>query len=338
MTEVTLRARNRDRKTRRAIQRQFNRTVAHVACGALCVSTRGGRDRRISAMLRLRNEEEYLDAAVRSIVEVVDEVVLIDNLSTDRTPAVMGKLKSEFPDRVAVYRYEHEVARMGVESWKLVGESPGGRSPRLSAVYYNWCLERCAYPYVLKWDGDMIALEGLRRRILRWKATGRPILIMQGANVHPGLEHLADACCTDRKTLLDGLEVPALPIWATDLTYDFHEPRLFPKLFARYTSELMWVETLNSPFYRSGARSTHCDEAESPAYLHMKFCKRDPFSAYSRDMAAAIAGNLIPGAPLAAEYQRELAHWGIGRTSTRSREPATESARDESRRLDGCRQ
>ncbi len=289
-------------------------------------------------MLRLRNEEEYLDAAVRSIVEVVDEVVLIDNLSTDRTPAVMANLKSDFPDRVEVYQYEHEVAPVGADTWKLVNDSPDQRSPRLLANYYNWCLERCAYPYALKWDGDMIALEGLRRRILRWKATGRPILIMQGANVHPSLEHLADARCTDRTTLLDGLEVPALPSWATDLTYDFPDPRLFPKLFARYTSELMWVETLDSPFYRSGARSTHCEEAESPAYLHMKFCKRDPFSAYSPDLAAAIAGNIVPGEPLTPEHSRELARWGVGRASLVSRGSATESARDESRRLDGCRQ
>jgi hypothetical protein len=318
MTEVTSRTCVRGLKIDRdGIQREVNRTFARVAGVALYASTRGGRDRRISAMLRLKNEEEYLDAAVRSIVEVVDEVVLIDNQSTDDTPVVMANLKSEFPDRVAIYSYDHGVARMGVESWKLIDASHGGRSPQLSADYYNWCLDRCACPYALKWDGDMIALEGLRRRILRWKEAGRPILIMQGANVHSDLVHLADARCTDRKTLLKELHVPGLPAWATKLTYDFPEPRLFPKLFAQYTSELMWVEMLDSPFYRPGARTTHCEDAESPAYLHMKFCKRDPFSAYSPDLAEAIGGNVIPGERLAPEYRRELARWGVALASTR---------------------
>lgn len=288
----------------------LDRVFARFAAGVLYVTTLGGTDRRISAMLRLRNEEEYLEAAVRSIVEVVDEVVLIDNRSTDRTPEVMAALRSAFPDRVTVHRYGHEVARQGVESWRLV-EASRGRSPRLLAEYYNWCLRRCTCPYALKWDGDMIALQGLRDRILRWKIDGRPILIMRGANIYPDLRHLADARSKDRKALLVGLEVPGLPAWATDLTYDYPEPRLFPRLFARYTSELRWVETLDSPFYRAAVRSIYCEKADSPAYLHMKFCKRDPFQAYAPDLAAAIGNNLVPGEPLAPEHVRELSRWGV---------------------------
>jgi cellulose synthase/poly-beta-1,6-N-acetylglucosamine synthase-like glycosyltransferase len=66
--------------------------------------------RRVSAMLRVKNDEEFLAAAVRSIIDSVDEVVLVDNGSTDATPKVIAALRAEFPDKVVVYGYPYEIA------------------------------------------------------------------------------------------------------------------------------------------------------------------------------------------------------------------------------------
>jgi hypothetical protein len=113
--------------------------------------------RRISAMLRVRDEEEFLHAAVSSIADLVDEIVLVDNQSTDRTPEIVRQLASEHSDKVAVHAYPHPVARVGAEQ---AAAARGRREAgvRTLAEYYNWCLARCREPFVLKWDGDMIAL------------------------------------------------------------------------------------------------------------------------------------------------------------------------------------
>ena len=109
------------------------------------------RPKRISAMVRVKNEEEFLAAAVRSIVDSVEEVVVVDNGSTDATPAVIASLRADYPRTIVSHRYPYEIARVGSETWELLAASAGA-SPHLSGTYYNWCLRRCTQPYVLKWD------------------------------------------------------------------------------------------------------------------------------------------------------------------------------------------
>ncbi|UCG75345.1 MAG: glycosyltransferase [Gemmatimonadota bacterium] len=293
----------------RAARRE--RRAARIAYAVLWARTGGGRDRRLSAMIRIRNESEFLEPAVRSLAASVDEVVLIDNRSTDGTAAIIARLRSSFPDKTVAYRYDHEVARVGTETWKLATEPDGSRSPRLTANYYNWCLERCSGPYVLKWDADMIALDGLRRDLELWKRGSRPVLVMQGVNVHPDLQHVVVAKNPDRVSLLEQLEVPGLPLWVTRLTHDYPEPRLFPKLFARYTSDMRWTQALHSPFYGSATKQRYSRTVPAPAYLHLKFCKRDPLANYSRDLAAVIAANVARGAALEPRYREELVRWGV---------------------------
>ena len=294
---------------------RIERLKARLAYGALWTRTGGCRNRRISVMMRLRNEAEFVEPAVRSLVPVVDEVVLIDNLSTDGTAAAMRRLKSTFPDTVATYRYDHDVARVGSETWKLATEPISRRSPRLLSNYYNWCLQRCTGPYVLKWDGDMIALDSFRRELQGWRSGGSPVLVMQGLNVHHGLEHVIVERIADRASLLEGLEVPGLPRWVTRLTYDYPEPRLFPKLFARYSAEILWTQTLHSPFWLGDAKRRYARTLQQPSFLHLKFCKRDPLANYSSDLAAVIAANIERGRRLEAEHREELIRWGLVRRS-----------------------
>src|SRR5438105_10685650 len=113
--------------------------------------------KRISAMLRVKNEEAFLRVAVESIVDLCDEVVIIDNASTDSTATIARELARANPDRVRVCIYEHDVARVGSENRELIATAGGRRSPRLLSNYYNWCLRRCRMNFVLKWAGDMIA-------------------------------------------------------------------------------------------------------------------------------------------------------------------------------------
>src|SRR5262245_30331261 len=93
--------------------------------------------KQVSAMVRVRNEEEFLYASVKSIVDCVDEIVIVDNLSTDRTPLIIGALRGEHPDKVVSYRYPYDIRRVGRENWEMTLRPNGRLSPHLLGNYYN---------------------------------------------------------------------------------------------------------------------------------------------------------------------------------------------------------
>ena len=266
--------------------------------------------RRISVMMRVRNEEEFLAAAVGSIIDAVDEVVIVDNASSDATPAVIEALREAHPRKVVAHRYPHAIARVGAETWRLHATS-GGASPHLSGVYYNWCLHRCTRPYVLKWDGDMLATSTVHRALEAWRRGGPPLLLMHGANVHPDGLHLAAARSSDHAALVARQGAPSIPRWVGVMTYDHPEPHLFPRFGARYDHRAGFTQSLASPFLEPRVRATMRAEEAGVSYLHLKLLKRDPYANYSVDLARVIAGNLAVGPRLDVDSRRLLERWGV---------------------------
>lgn len=268
----------------------------------------------ISAMVRVKDEEEFLHAAVSSIVDCVDEVVLIDNLSSDASPEIMERLRREHPSKVVLRSYPYSIRRVGHENRTLSIEN--GNAPHLSSAYYNWCLRQCRHPYVLKWDADMVALPGLGARLQQWRASRKPIMTLYGANVHPDRQHLLAARISDREVLEKKLGDAGIPKWVASLTHDAPEPRLFPKRFARYRNRVGWTQSLESPFYDARFKTRFRFRVQEPAYLHLKFCKRHPCANYSPDLAALIAGNVGVGPPLEPASRETLVRWGLAREDT----------------------
>jgi hypothetical protein len=263
-------------------------------------------------MVRVRNEEEFLYPSVKSVADYVDEIVIVDNLSTDDTASIIEALCLEYPQKVICYSYPYTVRRVGRENWELASSPEGRSSPHLSANYYNWCLRKCTKPFILKWDGDMIAMEHFYKALGEWRRSEKPIMVFNGANVHPDLQHLIGARSSDRETLLASLSVPGLPRWVTSLTHDYPEPRLFPRFLAKYDSSLGWTQRLSSPFRdQFGLRC--CYQAEDVCYLHLKFCKRDPYSGYSSDLKEVISSNVTVGRSLGPEEWELLRGWQVDR-------------------------
>ncbi|MBT4520660.1 MAG: glycosyltransferase family 2 protein [Halieaceae bacterium] len=106
----------------------------------------------ITAMVRVKNEESNIAACIASVMPCVDEVLIIDNGSTDATvsriQAVVEKHETGKPLRLLSYPFS--VARCGDEH-KQTHE----HSVHNLAYYYNWCLSHCSTSHVIKWDADM---------------------------------------------------------------------------------------------------------------------------------------------------------------------------------------
>jgi len=246
-------------------------------------------------MVRIKNEEEFLYAAVSSIVDCVEEVVLVDNQSTDSSPAIIGRLHHEHPQKVSTWHYPHEIRRIGRENWSYAEDPDKQDSPHLSANYFNWCKGHCTRSHILNWDGDMIATEHFYDTVRAWRESDTQVVFCRGVNVHPDRQHLIAAISTDRDAMLSSLSVPGLPRWATRMTRDSPEARIYPNPGSTFTTDRLWTQRISTPFVDDDPQRRYVREADGVSYLHMKFCKREPFSNYSDDLAQALSNNFTVG-------------------------------------------
>lgn len=126
------------------------------------------RKKGISAMLRVKDEEEWLPLALDSVMNWCDEVVLCLQPCNDKTPEIAVTYMRSFPEKVTVHLYPYE-------SWPNGPgyDSQDAADPHSRTFFYNWCLARTTRRHVVKWDGDMVAMDWLggkiRRAVLDYK-------------------------------------------------------------------------------------------------------------------------------------------------------------------------
>jgi hypothetical protein len=270
----------------------------------------GFRRKRISAMMRVKNEESFLRASAESILPLVEEIVIIDNDSADATLRVAGDLARAWPDKVRVHSYPHEIAKVGSENQALAATAEGRKSPRLLANYYNWCLQLCRMNFVLKWDGDMIATERFAEHVDFFRKTAFVLMGVFGANLHPDRRHLVAASETIQQQIKNGMDLDQTSVLNWTSPYTAVEPRLFPRLFSSYRPDRWWCEALHSPWGRWPSLSFDPRPADFSfrtkdcGYLHLKYCKPSPYENFSGDFADLIKIGVVPGPSLPPELRK----------------------------------
>ena len=124
----------------------------------------------VSAIMRLRNEAEFLDLALESIFELFDELIIVYNQCTDRTPEIVAKYGRRDPQRVRAFHYLPEVCPPRTE---MHGTLPAGHVS--SFVHYsNFALSKASFQITTLWDGDMIAEPDALGRVLDRLRSIRP--------------------------------------------------------------------------------------------------------------------------------------------------------------------
>jgi Glycosyl transferase family 2 len=244
--------------------------------------------KRISAMMRIKNEEKFLRDSVESVLPLVDEVVIIDNDSTDNTPLIAQDLAQLYRRQIRVFHYADAIARVGSENQELASTRSGRRSPRLLANYYNWCLRQCRMSYILKWDGDMVATPNLAVHIEHFRNSSDLVMKIFGANLHPDRYHLVGASADTQQEIQTRMETPmSVENWTAP--YTDLEPRLFPRVLARYRTDFWWCESLDTPWMPWSISPEDC------GFIHLKYCKPDPYENWSPDFSAVIQSGIVPG-------------------------------------------
>ena len=90
---------------------------------------------------------------MESYLPFLDELILVDNMSTDNTKQICDKLQKKYPNKVKVFQYLYEVTPPSFSNTKIPTNSVHSL-----AYYYNWCFSKTSYSHVMKVDDDIILI------------------------------------------------------------------------------------------------------------------------------------------------------------------------------------
>lgn len=111
----------------------------------------------VSGILRVKNDEIFIERCVESCISALDELVIVFNDCSDNSGGVIEKVRKKYPNKIKVYEYKPKVygANLTREEYEWVKQQPQD-SPHLLCNYYNFALSKVTYMYALKIDADQI--------------------------------------------------------------------------------------------------------------------------------------------------------------------------------------
>ncbi|QNI83045.1 glycosyl transferase 2 family protein [Synechococcus sp. RS9907] len=148
----------------------------------------------ISAMIRLKNEEDNIYNVLNSIKNCFDEIVIVDNDSADNTISEIKRAVNDHPllkAKIKLHHYKFNIARCGLDNFIEPQNSPNSL-----ASFYNYSLKKCNFSKVCKWDGDMFlpksmekSFQDFLKKVLKTKSTrvdSTVFGVMKGLTVFKG--------------------------------------------------------------------------------------------------------------------------------------------------------
>jgi hypothetical protein len=143
--------------------------------------------------------------------------------------------------------------------------------------------------YILKWDGDMVATPSFAREIKHFKNShDYLVMLVFGSNLHPDRRHLVGASMTTQQEIEIAMGRPTSVGNHISPYTDIH-PLLFPRFLARHRTDYWWCESLHTPWRRWNF------PLKESGFLHLKYCRPDPYEHWSDDFAALMKKGIVPG-------------------------------------------
>jgi hypothetical protein len=249
-----------------------------------------GKTKPLSALIRVRDGEEFLSPSVESIINLVDEVVIVNNRSQDGTGQIIKALAAGHPGKIRDFFYEHDVTPVGEDSYQLNRRDP--LSMRLPHNFSNWCMSQCRHPFVLKWDDDMLATPSMERHVRAFQKSPYLLSRFGGHNISPDFKHVLAWRC--------GIEPLLLPASTPFCIHDFGRVVKSGTL-GKYAGEgpTPWVTELFQ------------ERIETPIYVHLKYCKKNPGKNQSPSFRSELEQDMAVEGPIPEEFAQTMSRFGI---------------------------
>lgn len=114
----------------------------------------GEREPGISAFMRIRNGEDFAEAAIESHIDHFDEIVAVYNQCSDATPEILARLAQRHGPKLRVFHYVDRVFPPGTDGH--IRTAPD--SPASVVNYSNFALAVTTRQIVTKLDDDHVAM------------------------------------------------------------------------------------------------------------------------------------------------------------------------------------
>ena len=219
-----------------------------------------GKRKGVSAMLRIKNEADNIVGVLTGIKDIFDEICIVDNNSDDGTVDLIQAERqrcSVLNDKIRLFNYPFTVARCGDENFSTPADSVHSL-----AYYYNWCLSKCQFSYVWKWDGDMFLPLNFRSSAVRFIKdlvnSKSGVGVAKGVTVYKGL----NGKYYYRPSKYEG------------------EPHLFPNTpLVTYEKDILWERIHFDYEFR-------LLESDGPVFVELKDVGKNEFSHWSNHSLA----------------------------------------------------
>ncbi len=111
----------------------------------------------ISGFARVYNDAPSLEASVKSVIDSIDELMIVVQPCTDNSLEIALKLEQEYPNKIKVFNYKPAVywSYSMQEHYHL--DNPF--SVHSFVNYSNFALTKCKYVHVIKIDTDQIYIK-----------------------------------------------------------------------------------------------------------------------------------------------------------------------------------
>ncbi len=196
----------------------------------------------ISWVARLKNADYFLKKCLESHIPFIDELILVDNKSTDKTKDICKELKNKYPNKVKFYEYPYIVNPPSDENDQIPTNSIHSL-----AYYYNWCFSKTKYSHVMKVDDDNFLIKEKW-----WEIRKQSLSSKKYYNIYWGINLIKDA---DWKIWT--------PKWY-EFSWKYWDHGIYP--VSPYTYYIQWKECevfLNNLKYKRFSFS----------FFHLKFLK-----------------------------------------------------------------
>lgn len=119
-------------------------------------------EKGISLIIRAKNEEVNIKDCIESVVDLVDEIIFVDNGSTDKTYQLVEEYCKIYKN-IKLYKYNIKVSKVGIEHEEALQYN----NPNTLGTFYNWCLSKSTKINVFKWDADFLCIRNNLKTIIK---------------------------------------------------------------------------------------------------------------------------------------------------------------------------